>query len=104
MKITALALLALCLHAGPALAFPFSFNKADPALMVEGCKDDGISLAPALAEAIARYREAHGPFAQSQDLLKVPGMSELMLKQLAPVQEDGDLSFNLSGTPGMRTY
>ena len=95
---------ALCLPALPALAFPFSFNKATPEIMVNGCRDDGITLSPELAQAAVSYREAHGPFKTPEDLLKVPGMSKLMYQQLSPLDESGDVRFNMSDVPGMATY
>ncbi len=95
---------ALCLPALPAGAFPFSFNKATPEIMVEACRDDGITLSPVLARAVVEYREANGPFKNPEDVLKVPGMSELMYQQLNPLAESGDVRFNMTDVPGMATY
>ncbi len=72
--------------------------------MVNGCRDDGITLSPDLAQAVVSYREAHGPFKTPEDLLKVPGMSKLMYQQLSPQDESGDVRFNMTDVPGMATY
>lgn len=103
IKIATLAA-ALVLAASPAFAYSFSFNKADAARMVDGCKDDGIELPLELAQAIVDYREANGPFMVEDDLLKVPGLSKLYLMQLMPVEEEDGLWFNQSDAPSMPGY
>ena len=93
-----------CLCAFSAQAYPFSFNKADAARMVDACKDDGIRIPEKLAQAIVDYREANGPFKAAEDLLKVPGFNQLYFDQLEPIEEDDDVRFNLSGLPAMPGY
>lgn len=39
---------------------------------------------PAIAEAIVKYRETNGPFKKPEDLLKVPGITPELLKQINP--------------------
>ena len=93
-----------CLCAFSAQAYPFSFNKADAARMVDACKDDGIRIPEKLAQAIVDYREANGPFKTAEDLLKVPGFNQLYFNQLEPIEEDDDVRFNLSDIPGLPGY
>lgn len=45
-----------------------------------------------LAKAIVEFREKSGPFKEPEDLLKVPGMTEELLDELAPeIDEKGDV-------------
>jgi competence ComEA-like helix-hairpin-helix protein len=45
-----------------------------------------------IAEAICKYREEKGPFKKPDDLLKVPGITPEVLKQINPqVGTEGDL-------------
>ena len=44
-------------------------------------------LTPALAKAIAEYREKSGPFKTPEDLLKVKGMTKALLDKLNPKME-----------------
>ena len=41
-------------------------------------------IGPALAEAIVRHREDHGPFASARDLLAVHGMGPSKLRRITP--------------------
>jgi len=43
--------------------------------------DDVLDLAPGQAEAIVKYRDTHGPFANWQDLMKVPGLDPKKLEE-----------------------
>ena len=45
-----------------------------------------------IAEAICKYRDEKGPFKKGEDLLKVPGITQDVLKQINPqVGAEGDL-------------
>lgn len=41
-------------------------------------------IGPVLAQNIVAYREAHGPFARIEDLLRVPGIGPSKLSQIEP--------------------
>ncbi|MEX0788464.1 MAG: ComEA family DNA-binding protein [Anaerolineales bacterium] len=41
-------------------------------------------IGPVLASNIIAYREAHGPFARIEDLLRVPGIGQAKLDQIQP--------------------
>jgi len=73
-----------------------SINKAGAAQLA---KVPGVT--PALAKAIVDYRTKNGPFKEAEDLLKVPGMTQDILKKMsvhahakgdltAPVKSEGD--------------
>jgi competence ComEA-like helix-hairpin-helix protein len=46
--------------------------------------DDVLDLASGQAEAIVKYRDAHGKFANWQDLMKVPGLDPKKLEEQKP--------------------
>ncbi len=100
----AIALAGTVLPAAAAHAYPFSFNKADAARMIDALKDDGIRIPEKLAQAIVDYRTQNGPFQKAEDLLKVPGLNQLYFNQLEPIEEDDDVRFNLSDIPGLPGY
>lgn len=106
MKIkTLLASLALTMMVvSPALAASFSFNNSSADEMVEAAKAEGITLDKAIADAIVKYRTDNGKITSEDDLAKVPGMTNQLIQQLYPVEEDGDLLFDPSAVPGMKGY
>lgn len=106
MKIkTLVAGLALSLlMAVPALAASFSFNTATADEMVDACKAEGITLDPAVAANIVKARDGGAKFVSEADLLKVDGVTNQLVQQLYPVEEDGDLLFDPSSVPGMKGY
>ena len=55
---------------------PVKINKATARQI-----DDSLVLAAGQAEAIVTYRDAHGPFAGWDDLLKVPGLDPKKLQE-----------------------
>lgn len=106
MKIkTILAALAISiLLTAQATAASFNFNTAAAEEMVAACNAEGISLGQDIAQAIVKHREANGPYATEDDLLKVEGLSKALVMQLYPVEINGDLWFDPSSVPGMKGY
>jgi competence protein ComEA len=70
-----------------------SLNKASAAQLA---KVQGVT--PALAKAIVDYRTKNGSFKKAEDLLKVPGITQDILKKMS-VQADakGDLTAPVKG-------
>ena len=87
----------------PAMAGSFSFNKASAEEMVNACKEEGIELPKEIADAIVETRKST-TFAYEQDLMKVPGMTNQLLGNLSPIEENGDLIFDLGSIPAMKGY
>jgi competence ComEA-like helix-hairpin-helix protein len=58
------------------LGFPIRINEATAKQL-----DDALDLAPGQAEAIVKYREANGKFADGKDLLKVPKLDAAKLEE-----------------------
>ncbi len=87
----------------PAVAAPFSFNKASAEEMIAACKEEGIVLPQDVADAIVEARKSM-TFSYEQDLMKVPGMTNQLLGNLSPIEEDGDLIFDMESIPAMKGY
>lgn len=87
----------------PVMAGSFSFNKASAEEMVNACKEEGIELPKEIADAIVETRKST-TFAYEQDLMKVPGMTNQLLGNLSPIEENGDLIFDLGSIPAMKGY
>ncbi len=64
-----------------------SFNKATAADIM-GIED--IDISDEMAEAIVKYRKAHGAFKTPEELQKVPGMTQDLMEELNPVLDDND--------------
>lgn len=105
MKVSSLicSLVIVTAASTPAFAGSFSFNKATADEMVSACKEEGIDLPKAVADAIVETRKST-TFAYEQDLMKVPGMTNQLLGNLSPIEENGDLLFDLSSIPAMKGY
>lgn len=87
----------------PATAGSFSFNEASADEMVNACKEEGVTLSKEIADAIVETRKTT-TFAYETDLMKVPGMTNQILSELSPIEEDGDLLFDPSSIPAMKGY
>ncbi len=87
----------------PAAAAPFSFNKASAEEMIAACKEEGIVLPQDVANAIVEARK-NMTFSYEQDLMKVPGMTNQLLGNLSPIEENGDLIFDMESIPAMKGY
>ncbi len=72
------ALLAITLGlSSTALAAKVNINTADARALAEAIQGVG----PIKAQAIVKYREAHGPFSSVQELEKVPGIGPATLQR-----------------------
>ncbi|MDO6461771.1 helix-hairpin-helix domain-containing protein [Granulosicoccaceae sp. 1_MG-2023] len=70
----------------PLFAAQLDINKADAAVLASALSGVG----PVKAEAIVRYRDANGPFASADDLVKVPGIGrELVERNRAVIMAPG---------------
>lgn len=64
---------------------PFNYASAANLAKAPGITDE-------IAEAIVEYREENGPFMKPEDLLKVPGITKKVFKEINPqVGTEGDL-------------
>ncbi|HJD98351.1 hypothetical protein [Mailhella massiliensis] len=99
----AVPLLAVCLTAAPAYAGSFSFNRAGAEKMVRDCAEEGVNLPMEVAQAIVKARKSMR-FTTSGDLTDIPGMTEELIKELDPIEEENDLVFNPNALPGMKSY
>ncbi|MHB1532311.1 ComEA family DNA-binding protein [Acidithiobacillus sp.] len=70
-------LLGLALLFSPWASAAININAADAAAL-----DSLPGIGPAKAQAILAYRQAHGPFAQVEDLRLVPGIGPKLLERL----------------------
>ena len=89
--------------AAPAYAGSFSFNRAGAEKMVRDCAEEGVTLPMDVANAIVAARETKR-FTTSGDLTGIPGMTEELIKELDPIEEENDLVFNPNALPGMKSY
>lgn len=99
----ALSFLAVCLMTAPAYAGSFSFNRASAKKMVRDCAEEGVTLPMDTALAIVKARSERR-FTTPEDLIDMPGMTEELLRQLDPIEEENDLVFNPNALPGMKSY
>lgn len=99
----AVPLLAVCIMTAPAYAGSFSFNRACAKKMVNDCAEEGVTLPMDVANAIVAARETKR-FTTSGDLTGIPGMTEELIKELDPIEEENDLVFNPNALPGMKSY
>ena len=75
-----------------------SLNKAtvDELLAIED-----IELDEEIANAIVNYRDKNGVFKKSEDLLKVPGMTQDWMEEINPVVMDGDVVYDPDAEPAL---
>lgn len=66
-----------CLLAFPAFAGDLDINKADASSLASSLSGVG----PVKADAIVRFRQANGPFASADDLVKVPGIGQELIER-----------------------
>ena len=99
----ALFSLTVWLMAAPAYAGSFSFNRASAEKMVRDCAEEGVTLPMETAHAIVKAR-AERRFLRLDDLTDIPGMTDQLLKELDPIEEENDLVFNPNALPGMKSY
>ena len=99
----AVPLLAVCIMAAPAYAGSFSFNRAGAEKMVRDCAEEGVVLPLETAQAIVEAR-ANRRFTCINDLTGITGMTDELLKELDPIEEENDLVFNPNALPGMKSY
>lgn len=69
--------LGLALSFSALAATPVNINTADAATLAKSL--DGVGMAK--AEAIVKYRKAHGPFQNAAQLVKVKGIGERTVEQ-----------------------
>lgn len=100
---TAISLFAACLMAAPAYAGSFSFNRASAEKMVRDCAEEGVVLPMHVAKAIVEARSERR-FTRIDDLADLPGMTEELIQDLDPIEEENDLVFNPNALPGMKSY
>ena len=62
---------------------------------------EDIELDEEIANAIVNYREKNGAFKKSEDLLKVPGMTQDWLEEINPVVVDGDVVYDPDAEPAL---
>lgn len=87
-------ILALALSPLAAMALePVNINTADATALQQ---INGIG--PSKAKAIIEYRKTHGPFATTDDLVKVPGIGEKSLGNLKPQVTVGSVAAAKSAT------
>lgn len=67
----------LCLMTLPAFAGNLDINKADANSLASALSGVG----PVKADAIVRFRDANGPFASADDLVKVPGIGQELVER-----------------------
>lgn len=99
----AIPLIAACLAAAPAYAGSFSFNRASAKKMVRDCAEEGVVLPMQTAKAIVEARSGRR-FIRIEDLNDIPGMTEELIRELDPIEEENDLVFNPNALPGMKSY
>lgn len=69
--------LSLCVLSGPGVAGALNINEADAPALAAGI--DGVG--PGRAEAIVRYREAHGRFTSVDQLSAIKGIGPRVLER-----------------------
>ena len=99
----AILLFAAALTAVPAYAGSFSFNRASAKKMVRDCAEEGVTLPMSTALAIVEARSGR-KFTRIEDLTDIPGMTEELIRELDPIEEENDLVFNPNALPGMKSY
>jgi competence protein ComEA len=62
---------------------------------------EDIELDEEIATAIVNYREKNGDFKKSEDLLKVPGMTQDWMEEINPVVLDGDVVYDPDAEPAL---
>jgi len=62
---------------------------------------DELGLPEGLAKALVDYRTANGPFKASDDLLKVPGMTQDFIEDINPQVKDGDVIYDPDAEPAL---
>ena len=75
--------------------------------MVRDCAEEGVVLPMQTAKAIVEARSGRR-FTRIEDLNDIPGMTEELIRELDPIEEDTrsrvDLVFNPNALPGMKSY
>lgn len=62
---------------------------------------EDLDLPDALAKALVDFRKANGPFKTSEQLTKVPGMTQDFLEEINPVEMDGDVVYDPDAAPAL---
>lgn len=75
-----------------------SFNNAS-AQEIMAIED--VDIPEDIANAIVKYREAHGAFKSADDMVNVPGMTQDFLEELNPQVIDGDVVFDPDAEPAL---
>jgi len=60
-----------------------------------------LDLPETLAQALVDFRKANGPFKTSEQLTKVPGMTQDFLEEINPVEMNGDVVYDPDAPPAL---
>ncbi len=62
---------------------------------------EDLDLPENLARALVDFRSTNGPFKTSEQLTKIPGMTQDFLEEINPVEMDGDVVYDPDAAPAL---